>query len=200
MKKLILIDQIDNIYDLDLNCNVYESKRARYSRLTISREDGLRIVLPRRLWNKKGILADLLKTRQNWITKHWQKMRKAERLRLNEENIIIDGRSLTVEETKIVAKEKIADSVREIAQKFDFEYNEIKIKNQKRTWGTCHRNGNLSFNWRVVLLSQSLSFYVICHELTHLKFFNHSKVFWAEVEKICPGAKNLRKELKEYEY
>jgi hypothetical protein len=200
MKKLILIDQINNIYDLGLNCRVYESQKAWHSRLTINRENGLQVVMPKRLWNKKRVLADLLKTKRDWITKHWLRLQSTERLRLDKENIIIDGQGLTVEETKIIAREKIAGSVEEIAQRFDFKYNEIKIKNQKRTWGTCHRNGNLSFNWRIILLPQSLYFYVLCHELTHLKVFSHSKIFWAELEKICPGAKNLRKELKDYEY
>ncbi len=31
--------------------------------------------------------------------------------------------------------------------------------------------------------------YIIIHELSHLKHFNHSKEFWNYVEKFCPTYK-----------
>ena len=40
--------------------------------------------------------------------------------------------------------------------------------------------------------------YVIVHELCHRKEMNHSKEFWAEVEKILPDYKERRKWLKDH--
>ena len=39
--------------------------------------------------------------------------------------------------------------------------------------------------------------YVVVHELAHLKQMNHSKDFWAEVEKVLPNYKEHRQWLKE---
>jgi hypothetical protein len=39
--------------------------------------------------------------------------------------------------------------------------------------------------------------YVVVHELCHRKEMNHSKRFWAEVGKVLPDYKVLRKQLKD---
>ena len=38
--------------------------------------------------------------------------------------------------------------------------------------------------------------YVVVHELTHLKVFNHSHVFWSAVEIYIPDYKECRKRLR----
>jgi predicted metal-dependent hydrolase len=42
---------------------------------------------------------------------------------------------------------------------------------------------------------QRLVDYVICHELAHLRHMNHSRAFWGEVARQCPGYERLRDEL-----
>ena len=56
--------------------------------------------------------------------------------------------------------------------------------------------GNLSFNYKLVLLPQHLQDYVILHEICHLLEFNHGKAFWAHVESVMPDHKAHRKELR----
>ncbi len=41
--------------------------------------------------------------------------------------------------------------------------------------------------------------YVVVHELCHLIEMNHSKAFWAQVERLMPDYKKQRKWLKEHE-
>jgi len=49
-------------------------------------------------------------------------------------------------------------------------------------------------------LPEKLQDYVLLHELVHTKVKNHSKKFWAELDKYTNGiaAKELSKELKKY--
>ncbi|MDO8552655.1 MAG: M48 family metallopeptidase [bacterium] len=79
---------------------------------------------------------------------------------------------------------------------YNFNFNSVNIRNQKTRWGSCSKKGNLNFNYKIALLPERLSDYIIVHELCHLGEFNHSKKFWRLVTKTMPDHANLRKELK----
>jgi predicted metal-dependent hydrolase len=48
----------------------------------------------------------------------------------------------------------------------------------------------------LVRLPQKLQDYVILHELVHTKNKNHSKKFWAEMDKYVGYGKKLKKEMR----
>lgn len=79
---------------------------------------------------------------------------------------------------------------------YNFKYKKISIKNTVTRWGSCSRQGNLNFNYRIATLPSELSDYIIVHELCHLGEFNHSKNFWSLVARTIPNYKLLRAELK----
>ena len=48
-------------------------------------------------------------------------------------------------------------------------------------------------------LTKELQDYILLHELCHIRHKNHSKKFWAELDKYVGGrAKEMRRELKGY--
>lgn len=67
----------------------------------------------------------------------------------------------------------------------------VSVRNQTRRWGSCSTSGALCFNWRILLLDAELQNYVICHELAHTKFMDHSVSFWMFLNSICPNARKL---------
>ncbi len=79
---------------------------------------------------------------------------------------------------------------------YKFKVNRITIKNQKTRWGSCSKKGNLNFNYKIAILPQYLSDYIIVHELCHLGEFNHSKNFWSLVAKTIPNYKKIKKQFK----
>jgi predicted metal-dependent hydrolase len=93
------------------------------------------------------------------------------------------------------AREMIKERLAHYNSFYNYEYKRIAIKNHKSRWGSCSKKGNLNFNYRLVHLPQRLSDYVIVHELCHLGEFNHSKRFWALVEKTIPDWRARRREL-----
>jgi predicted metal-dependent hydrolase len=97
---------------------------------------------------------------------------------------------------KDAAHSLAVDRVAFFNKKYGFEFNAITIKNQKTRWGSCSRKGNLNFNYKVALLPQRFSDYIFVHELCHVGQFNHSKKFWALVERTIPDYRDIREELK----
>lgn len=83
-------------------------------------------------------------------------------------------------------------------KKYKFSFNQINIKNQKTRWGSCSKKGNLNFNYKIVLLPQRLSDYIIVHELCHLGEFNHSRKFWNLVIETFPDLAEIKSELRKY--
>ena len=79
----------------------------------------------------------------------------------------------------------------------DVAYKEFSIKLYKNRLGACTYEGILSFNWKIAMMPYDIIDYIIIHELSHLKHFNHSKKeFWKYVEKFCPNFKEKEDWLK----
>lgn len=78
-----------------------------------------------------------------------------------------------------------------------FEHGAVRIKNQRRAWGSCSSKRNLNFNWRLVALPLELADYVILHELCHTVHFNHSSEFWALLTSLDPNAMVHRHRLRQ---
>jgi len=62
-------------------------------------------------------------------------------------------------------------------------------------WGSCNSRREVRLAWRLVKAPPALVDYVVCHELAHLRHMNHSRAFWAEVERQCPDYRALRRQL-----
>lgn len=73
----------------------------------------------------------------------------------------------------------------------------IKFRKMVSQWGNCRsREGILTFNTNLMYTPIECVEYVVLHEFTHFIEANHSKNFYAELEKVCPDWKERRKILK----
>lgn len=96
------------------------------------------------------------------------------------------------------AKKIIIKRIEFYKPKFKIEPRLIKIKEQKKRWGSCTSKGDLLFNWRAVMAPSPVIDYIIVHEMSHLAYRNHSNKFWKSIESILPDYKDRRKWLKDY--
>ena len=89
---------------------------------------------------------------------------------------------------KQCALKEIKNLVRYIAKNFNLKaYSKVSVREVTSKWGSCSSSGNLSFNWRLIFAPQAVFYYVVAHEMSHLKEMNHSTKFWSIVRKIDPN-------------
>lgn len=77
------------------------------------------------------------------------------------------------------------------------KFSKFRITSAKTRFGSCTSKGVLSFSWRLIFYPKEVIDYVVVHELTHLREFNHSRNFWERVELVLPEYKVHKKWLKE---
>jgi Predicted metal-dependent hydrolase len=96
------------------------------------------------------------------------------------------------------AKEVIETRVKYYQRFFNIEPTEIRIKEQKKRWGSCTSKNELLFNWRCIMAKSNALDYIVVHEMCHMYHKDHSKEFWELVASVLPDYE-LRKEwLKNY--
>ena len=101
-----------------------------------------------------------------------------------------------IEDLRKKAKVYIPDRVEYFGKKYGFQYEKIRISSARTRWGSCSSRKTLSFSCRLMQYRSECIDYVIIHELCHLRYMNHSKLFWQEVENIMPEYKKWERMLK----
>ena len=95
------------------------------------------------------------------------------------------------------ARAQIAPRLDQATQHLGRPYTKLTIRNQRTRWGSCSTTGAMSFNWRLLLAPEPVLDYVIWHEACHLVVMDHSRRFWALVERHVPGYREPRRWLRQ---
>lgn len=143
--------------------------------------------------NRKDIknynFIELKKNNIEIRTNNWEKEYLRESLKkwykLQSESIVMD---------RIDFLRKKSENFRKIKP------NIIKVKEQKKIWGSCNSNKNIYINSKISMLCIEAIDYIIVHEFCHILHMNHSKDFYKEIENIIPNYKEIIKWLKENNY
>lgn len=87
------------------------------------------------------------------------------------------------------AKQRLASYTQEVSHEVGIPYKKLFLRNQKTRWGSSSTLGNISLNWRTVMIPRPVQRYLIIHELAHQQHMNHSARFWKKVIHYCPDYK-----------
>ncbi|NIP25912.1 MAG: DUF45 domain-containing protein [Phycisphaerae bacterium] len=163
------------------------SQRARRLSITVKPDQTVKVTIPKRV--SFPAAKKFLESKIPWVKKNLNKLQK---LRQNY------PRQNLPPVNKKEAKTILTNRINLLAQKYKFSYNRLYIRNQKTRWGSCSSKNNISLNMNLIRLPQKLQDYVILHELVHTKHKNHSKKFWAQMDRLVGDGKRLRSQMKKY--
>lgn len=68
----------------------------------------------------------------------------------------------------------------------------VKITSAKSRFGSCSGKNSICFSWRLMAYPDEVIDYVVVHELAHIKYKDHSKRFYALIERYIPDYKTLK--------
>lgn len=173
------------------NHTLKRSTRAKRLRISVERDGSVVVVAPERMSMKT--IEGFIEQKCEWIRKQQEyfkeHVRRIEPVGVAQANYAA---------CKARAKKYIRDRVVYFSKEFGFTYNKISVKDTKSQWGSCSRNKDLSFSYKLLFLPDYLADYIIVHELAHTVHMNHSARYWKEVERVMPDYKERVAELKKY--
>lgn len=171
----------------------YKLIRSRRKTIGISVDAEGQVIVRAPQLSTKAQIEKALRDAEGWIARQRARL-QAEAKRAE------DAGALSEAEIDALAKSMkaaLALKLPAFAARAGVTYGRVTVRCQRSKWGSCSAKGNLNFNCLLMLAPEEVLDYVIVHELCHRKHMDHSKEFWAEVERLCPGFKARKKWLKD---
>lgn len=108
------------------------------------------------------------------------------------------ARKLAIRALRKQADELLPPRLQMLAEEHGFVYAGVSVRQLKTRWGSCNSKKEIVLNIFLLQLPWALIDYVLLHELVHTKALHHGADFWKIFDTVLPGAKQRRKDLKEY--
>jgi len=136
-----------------------------------------------------GRIEKFLEEKREWIEKNVEKMKNFKPM--------ASFPSKDTFELRKMADEMIPPKVEYYSKLMGVDPKGLRITSAQKRFGSCSSRGTLCFSLYLMQYPDEAIDYVVVHELAHLVELNHSKSFWAVVEKYMPNYKRCRAILKE---
>ncbi len=168
-----------------MNYSVIYSKRKTIS-ISIVKGEVL-VKAPIRTSKKK--IEEVIIKHKKWINKHLESQRRKNEMlgALTEDDISLLKRE---------ARKYFKDKIDFYSNLMGLKYSRMTITSAEKRFGSCSERGNICFSYRLMLYPEPAREYVVVHELAHLAEMNHSKKFYAIVEKVLPDYKERKRLLR----
>ena len=96
------------------------------------------------------------------------------------------------------ATKRMTEKVLRFSKSLGVEPRSIAIKDYQARWGSCTSQGDIFFNWKIIIAPHRIVDYVVVHELSHLVRHDHSPEFWRSVKRLVPDYQSEKQWLKDY--
>ena len=166
----------------------YEIIRSSRRTVAITIKEG-RVILRAPMRLKDSDAEKIIASHEKWIKEKLEKYKntKTENAELSSEKIA---------ELRKLSKVYFREKIERYSKIMNLKYGRLTITGAKTRFGSCSSRGNISFSYRLMLYPEAAREYVVVHELAHLVEMNHSKRFYAIIERYLPDYKERKKLLK----
>ena len=96
-------------------------------------------------------------------------------------------------------REWISQRLDQWAQTMGVSYTGLTISTARTRWGSCTRDGKIRISLWLLFAEERAIDYVLVHELSHRRHFDHSAAFWAEVGRAMPDYDRWRRYLRSFQ-
>lgn len=85
---------------------------------------------------------------------------------------------------------------RSALKKFNYDFiPDVVVRNMAKRWGSYVNHKKIIINPRLIQAPTECIDYVICHELCHMRYKNHSKDFFNYLSSVYPGWEKVKEKL-----
>ncbi len=204
---------------------IRRSDRARRVRVTVEAGTGVEVVLPRRAPEREAARA--MDELAPWVSRRLAQIERSQaELGLGEgfvpclgqrlELIFEPGRTRATQrgERLLVpagdwrpaaerwyrrrAREEIPPRLDAACAVAGTEWTTLSIRGQRTRWASCAPSGAMSFNWRLLMAPPAVLETVVWHEVCHLEIADHSRRFWALMDRRRPGHRDQQRWLRRH--
>lgn len=152
--------------------------------LQINRDGELIVRAPKRFPKYK--INKLVEKYREWIEK---KTTEAVSIKENTHELSPEE----ISELKNRAREILPKLTEKYAKIMGVSYGTVKITSAQKRFGSCSAKNNICFSYILMQYPIEAIEYVVVHELAHTVHHDHSKAFYALIEKYMPDYKQREK-------
>ncbi|MGN0549984.1 MAG: M48 family metallopeptidase [Acutalibacteraceae bacterium] len=155
--------------------------------LQINQDGELIVRVPKRFPKYK--INKLVEKHREWIEK-----KTAEAVSRKENTHELSAEEIS--ELKNRAREILPKLTEKYAKIMGVSYGTVKITSAQKRFGSCSAKNNICYSYILMQYPIEAIEYVVVHELAHTVHHDHSKAFYALIEKYMPDYKQREKLLK----
>ena len=161
------------------------NRRARRYILRVDVDGRVRVTIPRGGSRREG--SAFAAAQREWIRRQQSRL---------ESRVGPPGVAADASAARARAAAELPPRLLTLAAQHGLSVAGVSIRSQRTRWGSCGPDGHISLNWRLVLMPDWVSDYVLIHELMHLRRLDHSPAYWRLVEAACPDYRLARRWLR----
>lgn len=119
-------------------------------------------------------------------------------LQTDNKQIQAAAQAVSIRALRKQAEQLLPQRLARLANQYGFHYKSVVIRQLKSRWGSCSQHQEITLSLFLMQLPWHLIDYVLLHELIHTTHLHHGPDFWNEFQRVLPGAKQLRHEIRSF--